>query len=539
MNKNSIWVLVGLAIVAVAAVAGLTRDRWIAGAPQTAAIAVPPQPSGETQVQQQAAQPEQPAAQPEQPAAQPEQPAAQPEQQAAVQPEQPAAQPEQQVAVQPEQPAAQPEQQVAVQPEQPAAQPEQQAAAQPEQQVAVQPEQPAAQPEQQVAVQPEQPAAQPEQQAAAQPEQQVAVQPEQPAAPKPQVPAFDTVRVEKTGDAVIAGTAEAGSEVVVKLDGQTIGKTTANNDGAFVVVPEQPLPPGSGELTIEATGKGDLQPVASEQSVAVIVPAGAKQDALVAVVSPDAPTRVLQKPEPAPAPEVAAAQPGTGAAEQPAPKTPAAAPARIVSIDAVDYDSSGNIIFSGQGPDGHTARIYVDNAFLGDAPVDAGGRWSYAGSAAITPGVHRLRVDGLDASGKVLNRIEVPFFREAQSKVAVAAAEQPAGQAGTQAEVPAAPGAGEQPAPQPPAGQAAQSAVREGRVVIQPGNNLWRISRVLYGRGEKYTVLYEANRDQIRDPDLIYPGQVFRTPDVAPKIETIDPKRRDPLTPEENAAAGN
>jgi hypothetical protein len=55
------------------------------------------------------------------------------------------------------------------------------------------------------------------------------------------------------------------------------------------------------------------------------------------------------------------------------------------------------------------------------------------------------------------------------------------------------------------------SAREAGRVVVQPGNSLWRIARRLYGEGYQYTVIYEANRDQIRDPDLIYPGQVFET----------------------------
>jgi nucleoid-associated protein YgaU len=77
----------------------------------------------------------------------------------------------------------------------------------------------------------------------------------------------------------------------------------------------------------------------------------------------------------------------------------------------------------------------------------------------------------------------------------------------------------------------------QGRIVIQPGNNLWRISRVLYGSGSKFTMLYEANKDQIRNPNLIYPGQVFITPEVAPRSETIDPQRREPLAPDENAAA--
>jgi nucleoid-associated protein YgaU len=395
------------------------------------------------------------------------------------------------------------------------------------------------------------------------------------------------VRVEKTGEAVIAGRAQPGSEVIVKLNGEPLGKTVANADGAFVLVPEKPLPAGSGAITIEATGKGDLQPLTSEQSVAVIVPEGQPQQALVAVVSPDAPTKVLQKPEPA-AEEPAPAQPD--AAAQPAVEQK---PAKLVSIDAVDYDAAGNIVFSGQGETGNTARIYVDNQFLGDAPVGEDGRWSFAGTADVARGVHTLRVDGLDAKGNVLNRVEVPFFREDQTKVADASQPAAAVQPETPAEQPTAassepaaaettPAAPEQPAaaeaPQPPAaeepaaseqspaGQAAEAPAseqetmqqsqettaataaavtpeatgavvpKEGRIVIQPGNNLWRISRVLYGKGSKFTMLYEANKEQIRDPNLIYPGQVFRTPEVAPKAETVDPKRRQPLAPDENAA---
>jgi nucleoid-associated protein YgaU len=71
-------------------------------------------------------------------------------------------------------------------------------------------------------------------------------------------------------------------------------------------------------------------------------------------------------------------------------------------------------------------------------------------------------------------------------------------------------------------------------VIIQPGNNLWQISRVIYGRGVEYTVIYQANRDQIRNPNLIYPGQILTTPGVTPPQE-IDPGWRQPLTPEELA----
>lgn len=544
MNKNPIVVITGLAVAAVAGIAGLTKDKWMASPPQqVASIAAATAPAAATPAVEAPAQPPAaveapavaPVAEPSATVAPPvttaETPAAQP---AAAQPAAavvPAVEPPATAEV----PAAQPEAEQPVTTDAPATQP---AAEQPAAVTAPAIEAPAV--EQQIAaVQPETTAPAPESTA---PAAVVAA----PAAVET-VPAFDTVRVEKTGEAVIAGTAKAGSVVVVKLDGAAIGTAVANADGAFVVVPDAPLPAGSGALTIESKGKGDQLAVQSEQSVAVIIPAEAKDDALVAVVSPNEPTKILQKPQPEPEPVVAAAEPAaeaTGAAQpEPVVEKPAASAAapKLVSIDAVDYDSTGNIVFSGQGQAGNTARVYVDNTHTGDAVIAIDGRWSFAGTAAVGTGKHSLRVDGINTAGKVLNRVEVPFFREETSKVAAATPAEPATNqdaAKTDSEVAA---AGEDAVANatvnPQITDASPLPPKEGRVVIQPGNNLWRISRVLYGSGEKYTLLYKANKDQIRDPDMIFPGQIFMTPDVAPKVDMIDPKRREPLKPEENAAS--
>ncbi len=375
-------------------------------------------------------------------------------------------------------------------------------------------------------------------------------------------PTFDTVRVEKTGEALIAGRAEPGSDVTVKLDGKPIGTTTANVDGAFVVTPEAALPAGSGALTVES--KTEEQITQSEASVAVVVPAEEKKEALVAVLKSDEPTKILQKAEPA----TATASTGIAAASP-------------LSLDAVDYDESGNIVFSGSGKPGSTVRLYVDNTVAGDAKAGDDGRWSFAGSTPIPAGKHTLRVDGVDTEGKVLSRVELPFFREEPTKVA-AAAETPTAETVTgetaATETPAidepalvaTETATAEPAPetaQPETVAAAETPAvdteiatgstssgqtlasaettatteidppKDGRIVIQPGNNLWRISRVIYGSGTKYTVIFESNKDQIRNPNLIFPGQVFMTPDVVPP-ETIDPARRDTLKPEEGGGAG-
>ena len=59
------------------------------------------------------------------------------------------------------------------------------------------------------------------------------------------------------------------------------------------------------------------------------------------------------------------------------------------------------------------------------------------------------------------------------------------------------------------------SAVLEPEIattVVSRGDSLWRISRVTYGTGARYALVYKANRDRIHDPNRIYPGQIFFLP---------------------------
>jgi nucleoid-associated protein YgaU len=141
-------------------------------------------------------------------------------------------------------------------------------------------------------------------------------------------------------------------------------------------------------------------------------------------------------------------------------------------LDAVDYDEHGAIRFSGHAPPGATVRVYVDNHPAGDAVAGPDGSWTLAPSGAVTPGQHRLRVDQLSGKGRVVARVELPFRREKIDPALLAS----------------------------------------GHVVVQPGESLWRIARHAYGQGVRYTVIFAANHDQIRDPDLIYPGQTFAVP---------------------------
>jgi nucleoid-associated protein YgaU len=302
-----------------------------------------------------------------------------------------------------------------------------------------------------------------------------AAQPESGPPPKEILPAFDMVRVEKTGDAVIAGRAAPGAQVAVKFNGEVVGTATANAEGAFAIVPEKPLAKGTGMLTLEMTQNGKT--TQSEGSVVVAVKENAP--ALVAKVEPSAPTKVTQVPAPADG-----------------------APLDEVQLNVVEYDSAGNIVFSGRAKPGSTVRFYIDNVLAGEAIAGEQGEWQYKGGATVAPGEHVLRADQLNANGKVVSRIELPFFRE-KEEVAVAAQAQPA-QTLANAEAPQKPGTK----------MASAAIIVPERIVIQPGHNLWRLSRQIYGKGRLYTVIYEANRDQLRNPNRIYPGQILAAPNV-------------------------
>ncbi|HMN44404.1 MAG TPA: LysM peptidoglycan-binding domain-containing protein [Povalibacter sp.] len=50
------------------------------------------------------------------------------------------------------------------------------------------------------------------------------------------------------------------------------------------------------------------------------------------------------------------------------------------------------------------------------------------------------------------------------------------------------------------------------KYVVQKGDTLWKIADEYYGDGRLYTKIFEANRDVLKDPDKIKPGQELRIP---------------------------
>lgn len=379
----------------------------------------------------------------------------------------------------------------------------------------------------------------------------------------PGVPSFDVVRVEPGGDAVMAGRSEPGMVIALFANGQEIGRTRANDSGEWVITLEEPLRPGEYVITIVGATPDGARQVESVDRIAVSVPQGKSEPPMVALMSPDAPTKVLQQPDaPAAGTAVATASaepvPGaaapstpdgaaggtsadtpagaeasaTGAAAPPpvwaqpfatdgAPATagPATPAAAALAVGVVEKDGD-TVTVSGASLPGATVRVYVNDAPIGAAVADATGRWTFSGPHPVEAGAHTVRADQIDpATGAVVARSAVPFEVLSAAEIAAAPAtpETPAMTLppATPAETATVGGAAPEPAATTGSADAAAAAGTGPRKIrIRRGDDLWTLAERYYGkrRGVRYTAIYRANRKQIRDPDLIYPGQVIIIP---------------------------
>ena len=271
---------------------------------------------------------------------------------------------------------------------------------------------------------------------------------------EPQIkPSFDIVRVNPQGNAVLAGRAAPGAEVAITRDGQQIGRVQADQQGTWVFVPLTPLPPGTQELALSEHDQAGRD-IKGDGSVLMVVPTPPSQMAR-ADAQPTGAIALLSTPSAAPKVLQAAPRPAANAV----------GPGRL-SLDTLEYDDRGEFRVAGTAPAGSSVLIYSDRQPIGGATAGRDGRWNaHAGSA------HRAR------NSRSASR-PVDGARQGRR-------------------------AGGHAFPTRATGGACR---RRRGVAVQPGQSLWLLARRAYGTGFRYTVIYQANRGQIRDPDLIYPG---------------------------------
>nr|WP_319948853.1 LysM peptidoglycan-binding domain-containing protein [uncultured Shimia sp.] len=310
------------------------------------------------------------------------------------------------------------------------------------------------------------------------------------------IPQFDVVRIEPDGSTLVAGQAAAKSDIVLLLDAVDLVTVTTDSAGKFVAFVA--IPPSLEPQILALVQRHEDGDVFSEQTV-IISPT------LVASTAEPTPTPIPADPQSPALDQTTELKTSPTPETTPSPTVPTDAPAVIlvdadgvkvvqppraasqgpevmstVALDSISYSDDGEVELAGRGRRDGSVRVYLDNTPITTSRIREDGNWRTE-LPDVDTGVYTLRVDEVDAAGEVISRVETPFQREDQDTIDTATAAQ---DAQTRAEI----------------------------ITVQPGSTLWAIAKSQYGEGLYFVRVYEANKDRIRDPDLIYPGQIFDIP---------------------------
>jgi hypothetical protein len=267
------------------------------------------------------------------------------------------------------------------------------------------------------------------------------------------MPSFDIALIGPDGRGVIAGRAQPGAKVVLLGGDKELAQDRADANGEWIIVVENPpLSAGPHELRVIQLVEGHA-PVTSDQVIVAIVPdqkqSGPEKNTLVMIAPPAGAATLVQPPS-------AAGVPKSG----------------DLLMSTLDYDEGGHVTVTGKASPGAVVQVYINDQMVAEGQAAADGSWRLVPAKPLEPGKYQLRLDRLAKDGKPVARLELSFERVF---------------------LPAATGNYE-------------------RLVVVRGDSLWNIARARYGDGFRHTLIYGANKNQIRDPDLIYPGQVFSLP---------------------------
>lgn len=272
-------------------------------------------------------------------------------------------------------------------------------------------------------------------------------------------PVFDLVRISRSGTGIVAGGGAPGAQITLYGDGKELASVKAEDNGDWIVMLNEPLSPGTIKFTASSTNQnGEI--VLSDKEVTVSVPdretkkfLNSNSSGVVALLSPKdgkGPSRVLQRPGGPVFDDIG----------------------ESLSVSSIEY-GSGNAYINGKSLPRATVLVYLDDQYLGQSKATDKGEWTLPlEKLTLTIGQHRLRVDQTIGDGSVKMRIEQPFET----------------------------------------GVPLDPSKAENGVIVEPGNTLWNIARQLYGSGVQYTMIFQENSEKIKDPDMIYPGQLFKIP---------------------------
>ena len=278
------------------------------------------------------------------------------------------------------------------------------------------------------------------------------------------IPKVDILKVSPDGSYIIAGKGKPNSTISILEKGNKIESVDADESGSWVIVSKDNLESGDNLLIINQDNIDGTSTQSKEIYITKIDKKNETKPLVIEVENDDGgKLSIIQSPSIKKL-ESNVENNLTLSKKQINKKN-------VFKILSVSFSQDGSLSIQGIANYGSNIEILVNknlsSIFLKNKP-----EWIFNSSYKLGYGMHKLVANLKSQDNTILDSITLPFMRS----------EMPSGE------------------------------LPDNYVLIKPGDMLWTISFKIYGNPLKYIEIYEENRDQITNPDLIFPGQVFSIP---------------------------
>ena len=280
------------------------------------------------------------------------------------------------------------------------------------------------------------------------------------------VPKVDIIKVEPDGSFVIAGVGKPNTEILILEKGKIIENAKVDNSGAWAIISNKQLSSGDNLIVIDQNNQDGTHSLSREIYVTKIDKKNKSKPMVIAIPNQDGgKIQIIQKPS----------KMNNSKKDQTSSVSilnKLNVPLRTFRVDSIFFNELGNVAIQGKANFGSYIDLYIDNIIIKKLSISSGPEWKFNSLKVFDFGQHRLKVILRSKDNNVLKTIELPFMR---------------------VKIP-------------------EGMLPEDYVIIKPGDMLWSISYRIYGNPFKYVEIYNENKDQISNPDLIFPGQIFTLP---------------------------
>ena len=278
------------------------------------------------------------------------------------------------------------------------------------------------------------------------------------------IPKVDILKVDPDGSYIIAGKGKPNSSISLLEKGNRIDSVEADESGSWVIVSQGNLESGDNLLIIEQDNIDGTSTQSKEIYVTKINKENETKPLVIEIVNDDGgKLSIIQSPS--------IKKLESNVENELTLSEKHINKKNVFKIQSVSFSQDGSLSIQGIANYGSNIEFFI-NKNLSSIFLKSKPEWIFNSSYKLDYGMHKLVANLKSQDNIILDSITLPFMRS----------EMPLG------------------------------ALPDNFVLIKPGDMLWTISYKVYGNPLKYIEIYEENRDQISNPDLIFPGQVFSIP---------------------------